>query len=464
MIRDRKIGNFIIFAVMGSLRPLLNFIFLPFYTKYLSPESYGVIAFIDSIILFATVVSILGLHHYFMRNYYVIDRCLLYSTLTRFLLILNLIILLCCFAGSFSFQKIDYRISFILAGSTNFLNTFIILPLREIRLKEKALQYGITYSGLAIGQNLLSLLLISKGYGVMGRYIGYFAVMFFIGGYYLVRTLPFLKYGFNSELIRQAIHLGVAMSISATAMMAVNVVNRIILKAFVPFDQIGLYSVGYAFGFLLSIISNALFITFEPGLYKCDLERSFPVEFAGRYALSFVLVLVPAIIVVAFCEQIFKPFINLRFHSCFPITRITAFTGLYYMCYNFYSQFAVRNGKQKYLLITTSIGAAMNIILCVALTPIFGIKGAAYSSLFAYGLIAVIFSWLFKGIPILRIIHLKIILIPGVLNVVSLFIRQWSITNSIIFSVVGLVAAMWLIPEAMISVLSPYKKSASGSI
>ena len=88
------------FAITGSLSPLLNFILLPVFSSYLSPASFGVIAFIDSIVIFMTLASIIGLHNYFMKNYFHCNTSTLYSTMTRFLIVWNLIVLAGGCAGS----------------------------------------------------------------------------------------------------------------------------------------------------------------------------------------------------------------------------------------------------------------------------------------------------------------------------------------------------------------------------
>ena len=54
-----RLTNFLAFAVTGALQPALNLVLLPVFAALLGPEQMGIIAYIDGIVFFVAVVSVM---------------------------------------------------------------------------------------------------------------------------------------------------------------------------------------------------------------------------------------------------------------------------------------------------------------------------------------------------------------------------------------------------------------------
>ncbi len=389
---NKKIINFISYSILGSLNAFLNILLLPIYTNLLEPSSYGVLAYIDAIVMFIAVFSILGFHTFFIKSYKREERNELMGSLVSFLIIYNIIICLLGFiALPFIFSSTVSRISFILALVTNLSNTLIVLPLREIKVKEEGLKYGIIYGSMYLLQSLGAVLLVWKGYGILGRYISYFCVsvlyMFII---LLFCKIPIFKF-VNINKIKGALSLGIYLVFSNLSIMIINLSDRILLKRFVDFENVGVYSVGYTLGVWLSIIGVAFFNTFEPSLYTLELGKKYFATLKQNLSISYLLLMIPVLIIYFLGDYIYPIFLNEKYLRGLEITKNTVLVVVYIMLYNFYSLIAVRLNYKKIILFITILGAVSNIAINLILIPKMGIIAAAYSTIISYFLMGVFF-------------------------------------------------------------------------
>lgn len=415
-----RLFNFFAFTATSALQPALKLVFLPVFAALLGPDGMGRVAYIEAILLFIAVLSILGIHYYFLRNYHHVDREILFSTLTRFLLLYNLVILALCLAGSLLFDDPVEQVCFALASVTNFLAVVLILPLRELRLQERAFLYGATYAGMGIAQTLLALLLVWMGLGVVGWFLGYLLALAPIALYYTIRTIPRLRPAPQPKMLGEALWLGGALTASALGMMSVSIADRIQLKILASYDQVGLYSVGYGLGIGVSVVCSALYTTFEPTLYKHTLmDEAFSRSFARSFAISYIVVTSIAAMVIVLIEPLGHLLLEARFGPALPITKIVAACGIYGLCHLYFTLVGVRFQSKRALVLATFAGAGLNIVANHVLIPAWGIIGAAYSTFGAYLAMMLFYSLVMWRLPALRTLYIAALLVPiGILGTV----------------------------------------------
>lgn len=409
----RRFTNFMAFAVTGALQPALNLVLLPVFAALLGPEQMGIIAYVDGVIFFVAVLSVLGIHHYFLRNYSRKDPELLFASLSKFLLLHNLGVWAAVTVAALLFTTGTERLCFLVAGATNFAVAVLILPLRELRIQERGLAYGGTYAAQGLAQALLALLLVVLGWGVLGRFVGYFLGILPFAIYFGWKTLRRLRTPADRTMISEAVHLGVALSLSAMSMMVVGVADRILLKLFVPFAEIGVYSVGYTIGFALAFIGAALYTTFEPLLYaEKDEGGGFAVHFKRSLAIAYMVVLFGCTLLVAFATPLIHLLLNEDFYGAIPIVQIVAPIALYQLCYLFFSLVGVRLQAKRALLFVTVVAALTNIGANLAGIPLLGIEGAAYATCAAYLVMMLLYAFVLSPYRELRGVYLVALVVP----------------------------------------------------
>ena len=316
-------------------------------------------------------------------------------------------------AAALLFTTGTERLCFLVAGTTNFAVAVLILPLRELRIQERGLAYGGTYAAQGLAQALLALLLVVLGWGVLGRFVGYLLGILPFAIYFGWKTMRRLRRPADRAMISEAVHLGTALSLSALSMMVVGVADRILLKFFVPFAEIGVYSVGYTIGFALAFVGAALYTTFEPLLYaEKDEDGGFVDHFTRSLAIAYMVILFGSTLLVAFASPLIRLLLEEDFYGAIPVVQIVAPIALYQLCHLFFSLVGVRLQAKRALMIVTIVAALTNIGVNLAAIPIFGIKGAAYATCAAYLVMMLLYAFVLSPYRELRGVYLTALALP----------------------------------------------------
>lgn len=409
-----RVRNFLAFTLTNALQPALRLLLLPVFAALLGPDGMGRVAFIDAIILFVAVASSAGVHHFFLRQYYHTERGPLFATLTKFLILHNVAILALCLAfGIALLDSVTDQLCLALAATTNFLSAILILPLRELRLHERAFRYGATYAGMAVGQTALALFLVWVGWGVVGWFVGYALGIAPFALWYGLRSIPRLHHPFQRTILRDALALGIASSFNALGMMALSIADRIQIKALAGYEPLGVYSVGYALGIGVSFISTALYTTFEPSLYRpAHVDRAFTRMFARHFAVSYILIVAATTAIELAIEPAASLLLDKRFAPAVDVTRVVALCGMYGLSHLFFTLIGIRLNSKRILVTATFIGATLNILANAVWIPDHGIIGAAYATFAGYVATIAVYSILFIELPELRPVYFASLVIP----------------------------------------------------
>ena len=170
--------NLAIYGLGDVAVTAINFLLLPVYMVYLTPEDYGVLALLGSVEVIAKIVFRWGLDGSFMRFYYDCesreDRQALASTIFFFLLAVSGALLVAALlAAPWIVSLLHGSPSSTRALQLVLLNTFAIgftfLPFHVLRMEQRSK----TFSALTLARSVSTLMLriglvVGLGMGVMG--------------------------------------------------------------------------------------------------------------------------------------------------------------------------------------------------------------------------------------------------------------------------------------------------------
>lgn len=137
--------------MIGEIIPkMLSLLLLPIMTRYLTPADYGVIAYVDAIIIFVFVFSLMSLNSYILREYFqlkeITEQKKMIGNFFLTLVCYNIVSLF-IFIGllSFLFSVLELQFNFfpimLLALLANFFEIFSIFPQIIYRIQQKAIIY-----------------------------------------------------------------------------------------------------------------------------------------------------------------------------------------------------------------------------------------------------------------------------------------------------------------------------------
>jgi len=195
-----------------------------------------------------------------------------------------------------------------------------------------------------------------------------------------------VKVAFRASYVKHVLAYGLPLVPHSLGSWAINMADRIILMRMLGADATGIYSFGYQFGMILSLIQNSFNQAFVPWLFAklSQVTNRVRVEVVRlTYAYMLGIVLMAAMVGIAgpFLVRLMgTPAYGSAGKIVVWIALAYAFNGMYKLVANyiFYTQ------KTYLLAITTFVAAAINILCTLWWVGRYGAIGAAYATTLAY--------------------------------------------------------------------------------
>jgi len=266
----------IIYGVGIMLNKSVNFILLPVYTKYFSPEQIGLLTLVQSISFFLGIIYTFGLETAFMK--YFIDakdvksKSEIYSSILIFLTLSSLVLSLLVYVSSGSIASL---FEFENAGESKFLlhilcivmfvDTLYRFPLLLFRaeLKTKTFAYvNLLTFFVNIAGNIILIVILKKGIeAVFLCYIISTLSTFTLG---LILTRKYLLLKLSFEKIRQLLIFGNKFIYIGLFLILIDVSDRFFLKYYFDESVVGIYSANYRLASVMSFIIAAFKFSWTP--------------------------------------------------------------------------------------------------------------------------------------------------------------------------------------------------------
>jgi O-antigen/teichoic acid export membrane protein len=243
-------------------------------------------------------------------------------------------------------------------------------------------------------ETALILLVVYRGYGVMGAILVMIGVRFaVILGLVVVIGQSVGRIEFEWHGLREMLAYSVPLIPNGIMLWAVNYADRIIIIQLMGAAAIGVYSAAYSLGMLPSLLIMPLGFVLFPFLSnlwdkgEVDEVKQYLI-YVTRYYLFLAL---PACVGLAMMSKyLIRNLASVEFATDTPLVLWIALgymlNGLFQI--NAYVFHLIR--KTKYVTVILLVSASFNIILNLTLVPVFGLSGAAFATAFTFLIMTVI--------------------------------------------------------------------------
>lgn len=396
---------------LGSITlKAIGFFLLPLYTRYLTPADYGIMAVTATLMAILGIIYPLSLHGAVTRFYFTAqtetERRQTNGTLWLAIIVvaLGITLLLDRFgAAIFSrlFEEVPFEPYIRLTIWIAFLNTLSLLPLVFFQVQERPVPYvmtTVTKTLLTIG--LVIYFVVFQQQGVYGYLKGMFGAQALLAIPYLMLTLRQIELKLQWDILKAALLFSLPLIPHNLAGWVLELSDRAILERFVSLDQLGLYSIGYQFGLLMTLVATAVNYAWVPFLYKKDAqqgEAAKPVltRLATYYTLGFCLAGLALMLLV---REVIMLMTAPPFHAADRVAPWIIggllFSGLYYIPVNF----LFLRRRTGLVPVVTVLSGLVNVGLNLWLAPVYGIMAAAWSTCLAYAVMLGLVWWLARRV------------------------------------------------------------------
>lgn len=424
----------VVYGVSTILGRFLTFLLTPLYTNYVTQAELGDTAYLYSLIAFVNVVYSCGFDSAFFKYFRTPhkqepkevtlehNRSVFAHALMGIAVISSVLTLLfCAFASSLaSALRLEAIAPMIIyAALIAFFDALVLVPFAALRMESRSKRFALLKFSvivLNIVANLVFVVYFRMGIrgiflaGLLSSFAGLLMVLPEIRRYILTG-----KISFDGNLFRELWHFGLPTVPAAFSAMMLQVVDRPILKMFVDSAAVGLYQANYRLGIPMMLIVTVFDYAWKPFYLR---ETSRPLSRSQRRAqyamfsrvLTYFTVVCGFVFLVAslYMEFVVRlPFLGGRFVNpayWSGLSMIPIILGAYY-CNGLYTNFAASvyiRKRTKYLPGITGAAALANIVFNLVFIPRFGIWGAAWATLGAYMLSALLMYGLTRKIYPIR--------------------------------------------------------------
>jgi O-antigen/teichoic acid export membrane protein len=385
------------------LNKAIPFLLLPILTKYLSPEEYGLLSiFLISISLYGAFIG-MSVNTNISKNYHHVTRdelakiignvifILLFTTLFYFIFTVAI--------WSLLDEVFSIPVWLLLAvpflafmQMINNLNTTIL------RNEQRAFMYGVfevskTVLVMGVTVFFLTALDFSWHSQIVGISVGSF--IFCILGFIYMYKRNYITLAFDKEKIKSILHISVPLVPHVLGALIIAMSDRIFIEQMIGLEAVGLYAVGYSFGMIVMIFTDAFIKAWSPWFYKIlanptESKKQKIVKYTYIYIIG-LFVLAGAISVVA--KFILPYFIDEKFYGAsefiFWIALGYAIRGVYQIFF----PYLVHISRTAFLATSTVVAALINLLLNYLLIDMYGAIGAAYATAGAFAISASLVFW-----------------------------------------------------------------------
>jgi len=388
------IKNSVIYLVSSMTSRGIPILLLPVSTRYLTPEEYGLLSiFFISVYLYTALIG-MNMQATISRNFYKLERSdlSLYVGNILFVLIITFTIyfFLTWLINIFVDEIFSIPVNWLFAAPflavmsiVNELNTTIL------RNEQRAYMFGsfeVANTAIKMGATVIFLVVFALGWysQVLGFIFG--AFVFFIIGLAYMRSRSYICLSFDQEKFKSILKISIPLVPHALGGLVIVMSDRIFIEQMVGLEAVGLYSVGYSFGMIVSLFTDAFIKAWSPWFYKTLAEPSFEDKIR---IVKFSYIFIAGIFFLAAAVGVFGNFILPYFVApqffeagqyIFWVALGYAFRGVYQIFF----PYLVHINRTSFLAASTVLAAIINLVLNYVLIDLFGAIGAAYATTGAY--------------------------------------------------------------------------------
>lgn len=393
-------GQTMIYGLSTILARIINFLFVPIYTRLLSPENYGVVTEFMAYIAVLQVVLVLGLETGCFRfaNKEGVDPRKVYSSafVTVFCVSVTFLALMIAFAVPISsaLGYEGYGSCIMYMGGILAMDAVTAILFAKLRQENKALKFALIKTAKIITEtaaNLVLFLWVPKHYDVVPDF-SFVILAIFISC--IVCTLlfvpDFLKLSFrlDPKLIRQMLAYSLPLMVAALPGVVNDFLDRILFRYFDTNAEawrssLGLYQAAVKLAVIMNLFIQMFRYAAEPFFFRRAREKDSKKLYAGvqEYFTAFCgLVFLGVILYIDIIALILGP----QFREAVGVVPIMLLSYMILgMLFNV-SMWYKLSGKTDMAIWITLSGLAVTALVIVLFMPKYSYWAAAYGHLASY--------------------------------------------------------------------------------
>ena len=383
----------------GVLTKAVSFFMLPLYTHYLPPSEYGIWELLDLLMSLLGMMLNMGLTAAILKYYAAAasdeERRRVASSSFIFALITGLIVFAVGLAllPTLTHALLGPGVTSLylfLSFTVSVMAYIATVPYTLMRAKDRA-QLLVTYDtiGTAVILTLNVVFVLACGLGLLGVLLSPLivgTVKTIIVFYWTRRDITF---SVDRNRLRQLLIFGGPLVLSNLTMFVLNFSDRFFLREFRGLDAVGIYAVGYKFGYMLSFLLIQPFnMMWQSRMFVIHKQADHVRIFRNMFVLYSVLLVASGLGLSLFGPTILPLLVDYRYTSAAAIVPIVTLAYVF-LGMGYFLQVGMFLACRTVLIgLVSAAASVVDLALNFLLIRAYGMMGAAWATLFGFLVLA----------------------------------------------------------------------------
>lgn len=224
--------------------------------------------------------------------------------------------------------------------------------------------------------------LVAKEYKAEARIVSLVAVEVTA---YLWLFISFLKKGkyFNKEFWKYSLTLNIPLIPHYLTRMILNQSDRLMIKSMVGLSEAGIYGLAHSLAWMLTLVTQAVLNTMNPWIF----QRIKKEEFYRIGKISYAILIIVAISgmgLISIAPEIVRIFAPKDYYSAVWVIPPLVVSVYFLFMYSLFACFEYYYEKSGFLMVASTVGGVLNIVLNYFFIKQYGFIAAGYTTLFCY--------------------------------------------------------------------------------
>lgn len=437
-----------VYAIGSIIQSLVGFLLIPLYTHNISTANYGRLQIINTVGTILLTLVTFGFASALMKVYFrdaktEEEKKNLIGTMFMFVVPISFaatiaLYLLSPYISNFLLGSVEFKALFQILFLNTFFLCFMTLGLALLRVKEHSKKYvGIVLSEFAVMMGLNFYFIVYLNLDIAGvllantaGYIISCVLLFPI----ILRNASFKLSGF---LLKKLWMFGIPIIPASIAMWFMDLSDRYFLEFFRSSDEVGVYSLGYKIGTIVSVLLVWPFQLSWPTIYFDASRRPDAGKFYSIVLTYFTLIgTFLALVLSVLAPEIIRLISGEAYWDAYKVVPLVAISYVFYGMH-----FVVAPGvhimeKTKLYPLLVAIPAGINVGLNFWIVPRYGMVGAAMTTLVSFLLVIILTYFVSNHFYPIKYEWKRIFGIFGIalgVFLASYFLKFDSLTVSVVF-------------------------------
>ena len=377
------------FMICGVLQKGISLLTTPIFTRILTTEQFGEFSLYQSWYAIISVFATLNLFYGALNNGMtkfsndrktVISSLLGLSTTITILLFIIYILFFDFWNNLFGLSTL-YMVAMFLellfAPAFNFWATS-----QRYDYKYKMLVFATVLMAI-LSPALGIIVVLNTVYKAQGRILSFVIIQVIFGLIFYIYNMSNGKKFYVKKYWKYALTLSIPLLPHYLSSIILNQSDRIMIGYMINKSAVAFYSVSYSITAIVQIVTNAINSSFTPYMYRSLKNKQYD-KLKKVFEILLIFIAVVSIIAMCFGPEIVLLFASYEYYDARWIIPPVACSIFFFFLYPLFGNILLYFEKPKYIMISSCVGAVLNIILNIIFIPIFGYYAAGYTTFVCY--------------------------------------------------------------------------------